>query len=385
MDTEQILFGILREQVCGGAWEKQALTPQQLQALYKLSSDHDLAHIVGKALEKHGLLGADEASANFRKQSQMGIFRYVSLNHELNQICATLETEKIPFLPLKGSVLRAWYAEPWMRSSCDTDILVKEETLEQAISALCKALNYTLGERGDHDISLHSPGGLHLELHYDTIQARYADERQRAVLGKIWDYATPKADGSCHYVLSDDMFYYYHIAHMAKHFHIGGCGIKPFLDIWVMMHSIPYEQANRNALLEEGGLLSFAQAVEQVTRYWFEGAGEDALTLQVAEYVLHGGVYGNYGNRATLGQARAGGRLRYLLTRRVFLRYEYLAAEYPILKKHKFLMPLYQVVRWVRMVFSGSLGRTLREVKINANTDKSCVDQAAEMLKQLKI
>ena len=34
---------------------------------------------------------------------------------------------QIPFLPLKGSVIRQYYPEPWMRTSCDIDILVDFE------------------------------------------------------------------------------------------------------------------------------------------------------------------------------------------------------------------------------------------------------------------
>ncbi|MBO4954226.1 MAG: nucleotidyltransferase family protein, partial [Clostridia bacterium] len=36
----------------------------------------------------------------------------------------------IDFMPLKGAVIRQYYPEPWMRTSCDIDIHVKKDRLE---------------------------------------------------------------------------------------------------------------------------------------------------------------------------------------------------------------------------------------------------------------
>ena len=42
-----------------------------------------------------------------------------------------LNSAQIPFVPLKGSVIKNLYPDKWMRSSCDTDILVHENDLEK--------------------------------------------------------------------------------------------------------------------------------------------------------------------------------------------------------------------------------------------------------------
>ena len=97
--------------------------------LYRLSKKHDMAHIVGAALERRGLLGDDEVSAAFRKQQMLAVYRYETINYELEEIRELFEGEGIAFMPLKGSVIRKYYPQPWMRTSCDIDILVKEEEL----------------------------------------------------------------------------------------------------------------------------------------------------------------------------------------------------------------------------------------------------------------
>ncbi|MBO5078603.1 MAG: nucleotidyltransferase family protein [Oscillospiraceae bacterium] len=382
MDTQSVLFRLLRLAVCGEAANdqlKMACTPDMLDAVYTLASRHDLAHLVGQAASKLDL-PESEALTKCKQTAMQALMRYMRLSYEYEQTCQTLEQAQIPFIPLKGSVLREDYPEPWMRTSCDVDVLVKEEQLDAAVQVLTRTLGYTAGERGDHDIVLRSAGGIHLELHYDTIQERYDETGSRKVLARIWQDAQPKETGSCHHVMSDAMFYFYHMAHMAKHFQTGGCGIRTFLDVWILDRKA-HDAAARQALLAEGGLAKFAQGARKVAEYWFSGEAPDGMTRAVSDYILRSGIYGDNANRAAVGQAKRGGRMKYLLTRRVFMPYDFLKAEYPILKKHKWLTPVYQVVRWIRMLIDGRLRYTVAELKANAATTNT--DTAGDIIKHL--
>ena len=385
MDTQSLFFGLLRIAVCGESATEQlkiACTPEMLEKVYALATRHDLAHLVGQAISKLQL-PESEPAAKCKQAAMQAFGRYMQLNFELERACQVLEQAKIPFIPLKGSVLRKDYPEPWMRTSCDMDILVKEEMLDAAVKALTGALGYTAGNKGDHDIVLRG-NGVYLELHYDTIQERYEAGSGRSVLSRIWEDASPLKEGSCHYVLSDAMFYFYHIAHMIKHFEVGGCGVRTFLDIWIMDQK-PHDPAARQALLEEGGLLKFAQGARQVAAYWFLGETPDDMTRAVSDYILRAGMYSDNKNRAAVGQAKMGGKLRYLLLRRVFMPYDYLKAEYPILQKHKWLTPVCQVARWVRMLTHGGLRRTAAELKANTRTEGDSTGTATEILKHMGI
>lgn len=367
MTREDLLFRLLRVAVCGAVADEQlktACTQEMLEAVYDLAARHDLAHLVGQAASKMSLPDS-EVLDKCKKTAMHALMRYMQLNYEYEQVCKVLEQAKIPFIPLKGSVLRADYPEPWMRTSCDVDILVQEQQLDTAVTALTQALGYTAGGRGDHDVTLRSASGFLLELHYDTIQQRYDQTGNRKVLGRIWQDAKPIEADSSHYALSDAMFYFYHMAHMSKHFHNGGCGIRPFLDVWILDRK-PHDAKAREALLTEGGLTRFAQGVRKVAEYWFSGEAPDAMTRAVSDYILRAGVYGDNANRAAVGQAKMGGKVQYLLKRRVFMPYDFLKAEYPILNKHKWLTPVYQVVRWLRMLRSGRLRNTVAELKANA-------------------
>lgn len=72
----------------------------------------------------------------------------MKINHEYNRICDALESVEISFLPLKGSVLRQYYPEPWMRTSCDIDILVHENDLEKTTEYLVRDLGYIYDRKG---------------------------------------------------------------------------------------------------------------------------------------------------------------------------------------------------------------------------------------------
>ncbi len=384
MDTQSVLFGLLQVAVCGApATEalKENCTQETLEKVYTLAARHDIAHLVGQAVSKLEL-PESEIAAKCKQAALQAFMRYMRLDYAYGAACKALEVAQIPFIPLKGSVLRDDYPEPWMRTSCDVDILVRVEHLGAAIDVLTKTQGYTVGERTDHDISMHSVDGVHLELHYDTIQARYESGTNRSVLAQIWDYAQPKTPGGYHMMLLDDMFYFYHMAHMSKHFKNGGCGIRAFLDIWIMNQK-DHDRAAREKLLEEGGMLPFARGAEQVAQYWFSSEEPDANTRAVSDYILRAGIYGDRANRAAVGQAKSGGKFKYLLTRRIFMPYEFLKDEYPILKKHKWLMPAYQVVRWVRMLLRGELSRTVAEWKANTANDRTATEDVANILQHL--
>ena len=385
MNEQQALLRLVRIAVCGETPDeqlKEACTPQLLEAVYDLAQRHDLAHLAGQGASKLGL-PQSEALQKCNRAAMQAFMRDVQLEHVRRNVCKTLENANIPFIPLKGSVLRSAYPESWMRTSCDIDILVKEEMLETAVARLTEELGYTAGGKSDHDISLRTPEGVLLELHYDTIQERYEVNGCREVLGKIWEDAKPVAPGSCHMALSDELFYFYHMAHMAKHFAVGGCGIRAFLDIWVMQNRMEHDPAARQALLKAGGLEKFARGMEQVADYWFRNAQPDEMTEQVSMYILRASLYGDNANRAALGQAKMGGKFKYLLLRRVFMPYDYLKAEYPILQKHKWLTPVYQPVRWARMIRRGGLKKTTAEWKANSANDANSTNSAKKLLDHL--
>ena len=372
-------MNLIGSEICGNAVradEVKALSDEELKALYKLSKSHDLAHLVGNALIKNDLISNNKINSVFEKELYTAVFRYESINYELGNIKEILSENEIPFIPLKGSVIRDYYPEPWMRTSCDIDILVREENIDKAVKELVEN-GYTKERKNYHDVSLYSVGGVHLELHFSILELK---ENIDKVLSRAWDYAKRK-DGF-EYSFTNEFFLYHNIAHASYHFIGGGCGVRPFVDLFILLEKLQYDVEKLNKLLIEAGIKTFADKMEELSEVWFEDGEHTDVTRELENFVLSGGVYGTLENGVSVGQNKKGGKIKYILSR-VWLSYDVLKVQYPNLEKHKWLLPFYEVKRWLRLLFKGGVKRSVNEIKVTANMDSEKVERSARLMSEL--
>lgn len=378
----ELLFSLLRFSLTGTPLAETDCSTDELESLYRLSRRHNVVHIVGDALYKNGLLPAEHPLAEKFEQQQLELLqRYAFQEQEKARITAALGAAGIPFILLKGAVLRQYYPDPYLRSSCDIDVLVHREDLERAQEALGTALGYTgTGKLTSHDVSLFSQSGVHIELHYDLMED--SDQNNgAAVLAQVWEHAAPECEGSSCYVMSDAMFYFYHVAHMAKHIRSVGCSVRPFMDLWVLEHRMEHDFAARDALLTQGSLLTFANAARRLSEYWFSdvAAGED--TQRFSAFIL------GYGEKTTTVSVRRRndtGKARYLLTR-VFPPYAALEFRYPILKTHKWLLPVIWVRRWCALLSPEKRRRMQAEWQANTAVSAASTNEVACLFDELDL
>ena len=339
------MMDLIASEVCGMTIDKSQyeLTDEELVKLYKLAKSHDLAHLVGDALTKNNLIGDGEIKAKFQKQIMLAVYRYEKINYELGRLRKVLNEAKIPFIPLKGSVLRRYYPEPWMRTSCDIDVLVHEEAVDQAAQTIVEKLGYTYEKKQYHDISLVSDGGVHLELHH-TIKENKANID--ALLSECWDYAAPSDDYEC--CFTNEFFYFHQIAHASYHFLHGGCGVRPILDLYLLQRKMPFDSTVLDEMLERSGIKKFFDAAKAISEVWFGDGEHTDVTRRMEDYLLRGGVYGSTQNSMAVGQQKEKGRLGYIINR-IWLPYELLCITYPRLKGRKYLQFFYEMKRWFRI------------------------------------
>ena len=377
-----IMLSAIRAQVCGFEYVMDGKPDEEeMRALYLLSKSQDMAHVVAAELGRQGHLGDDEISRKFKKQQMLAVLRYERINYELLEICRVLEAAKIRHMPLKGSVLRDYYPEPWMRTSADIDILVDEENAELAAEALMRDLGYENRGRSSHDVQLFAPSGVHLELHFETIEdARVVNVN--SVLSRIWDNAS--AVSQYKYQADDAMFYFYHVSHMAKHFKHGGCGVRFFLDLWILDHRVVYDEKERTRLIESGGIIEFYRQSRHLSEVWFSDSAHNDMSKIMERYVLGGSVYGSRANDIVIKQIKTGGRGKYILGR-IFLPYDQLKQMYPTLEKHRWLLPVYEVRRWFKIVFCGNMSRVKQELKQSVSvTDRERIS-VEKMMENFKL
>ena len=360
---------------------KTVLSEEFLNKIYKISCFHDMAHIISATLDKYELLPEGEIAEKFREQELIAIYRYERMNFEYRQICEILENAEINFIPLKGAVLRELYPEPWMRTSCDIDILVHRDDFKRAESVLERELKYTKYCEGTHDITLRSVNGVCTELHYDLVEDNRAKDSPE-VLKNIWKYSHLKENCKYFHIMDKDMFYFYHVAHIAKHFEVGGCGIRPLLDLWLMNNKANYWDTQSENLLKQGDLLKFSYAIRSLSDVWFSGKEHDEITLKMQTYILQGGVYGTEENHILMRTEKAGGRMRYVLSR-IFVPYINLKYEFPILQKYWFLTPVFEVYRWFLFIFKGNKKHKIKRLNSIKHIPEEQKQNVADMMEKI--
>lgn len=351
-----------------------------LSAILTRAKSHDIAQIISSSLEELGKLPAGELSEEYRRQQFIAIYRYENLNYEKKEICRILEEARIPYILLKGTYLRDFYPEPYLRTSADIDVFVANENVQSAEKLFTDELKYIKKSQWTNELSFYSESGMHIELHY---LGAVENDNEMFVLEDVWDNVFLREGYEYRYDMSTEFFYVSHIAHMAKHFLHGGCGIKPFVDMCVIREKLTCDKNKTDVLLKKYGLKQFADNAEKLTSVWFCGDEHNSISEQMEEYIISGGVFGNKTNRVSVGQVKQKGKLNFILSR-IFMPYDKLKHYYPVIEKHKWLTPICEVRRWFRLIFfKGRLSRSVKELKINGKITQEESAELASLLENL--
>ena len=380
--VEKLFFSLLRSEINGDKLceeSKNLITIEMLSAFFKLSKRHDLAHLIGDALDKNGLLPyGTEIKKRFLYERNIAVYRYEQIRYEFERICDTLEKAKIQFVPLKGSVIRQYYPQPWMRTSCDIDILVQEKDLDQAIKKLKEELKYTTSDkRNYHDVSLFSESGMHLELHYSLCENM---ENIDSILSCAWEYVLPQ-EKNYKKEFEEGYFLFHIVAHMLYHFQCGGCGIRPLLDLWLLRRNIS-EEEQLIKMLNKCNLLTFYKTMVELSECWFSGSDFTEKTLCVNDYLLQAGVYGTKKNH-DLADAVKNGNKRKQAMRYIFLPYKNMVILYPVLRKAKILLPFFHIWRWVTRIFR--IKKAVRRTEVILKQNQNEIENVRVLFEMLEI
>ena len=362
MNNTDILMALLRSEITEvpvGSEVKEAIDGECIAELFRIAKIHDFTQTVFSALKKCGLLSrTDPLYMQFEEAEELAFFRCKRLDNALSEIKRTLAEAKIEYVALKGAVMRPLYPSRLMRMSADVDVLVRESALDGAVAALESRLGYKKsGGKDFHDISLYSPDGMHLELHYNIKENSDALDE---VLEGVWDYTRPVADGAYERTLTPEFFAFHLITHMVYHFINGGCGIKPFSDLWLWRKRVGYDENNVLSLCRECGIERFYKNAVELSDVWFEGRAHTPITERMEAHVVHNAICGNVEKGVVVRQSKSGGRLGYMLGR-IFMPYRSLKIRYPIVAKCPILLPVFEVVRWFSLLF-GDKSRVKREL-----------------------
>ncbi|MBO4896837.1 MAG: nucleotidyltransferase family protein [Clostridia bacterium] len=357
------------------------LNEEQIKDLFLVMKAHDLTHLPGLTIIDANNKPKYEM---FQRAQFMAAMRYEQQQYQRMKISELFENNGIKYVHLKGSVIAQLYRESWHRTSCDIDILLNKSDIDKAVKLLSDELGYKLRQNmTDHDISLFLGDNIHVELHYDLCESCID-------LNDAMKSAEPASGKKYEYVFTPEIIMLYHYAHMATHFKKGGIGLKSVLDLYLLEHNVKYDKEILNNLLTKGGIKKFADAMLHITKVWFEDGKPDELTDILKSFIFDSGAYGSLKHTVTmymhesLEKNAGSGNFKYAINR-IFLPYKDLKYIYPILLKHKSLIPVYQIKRWITLLSPKRFGKVKKEIKTVAgmNADTSC--KIIDMLKELEL
>lgn len=349
-----------------------------LDRLISLARRHDLLAMVGSVLLENNLVSIEKQKLHLQESVCQTVCYYEIMNQEIQWLDNILEQAKIPHILLKGGVIREYYPNPWERTSGDIDILIPDDTLDQAILLLRQNGCHLQRDRRYHDIPLITPGKNLLELHFNIREDIPALD---VVLDRVWQYSTPNPGKEYSYCQSREFLLFHLLAHMSYHLLHGGCGIRSFLDVWLLHQKETWDHEILQKLLSEVKLAEFYAQVTALNQVWFEGHNHNENTQLLEDLVVKCNTFGSRDQEIFMEQVKAGSRIRYIFSR-IFMPYKLLTRQYPILEKYPVLLPFCQILRWLR-ILTRNRQVAVREIQSSRSHTETQILQTQETLKKI--
>lgn len=374
-----------------------------MKELFRMSAKHFIDALVGTTLKQAGIT----LPKYWEERIVKAVRKVLLFDAERKKLCAWMDSEDIWYLPLKGIVLKEYYPSVGMRQMSDNDILFDADAWERVEKHMISE-GYTaefVGS-GNHDV-YQKPPVYNFEMHrslygrghdenwveyYSDIKNRLIPDQSEGTYDAEYGASkntvanqTDRMNGgnrSCGYHMSDEDFYIYITSHACKHYSGSGTGLRTLLDFYAYLSAketsldfdyiraeckkLGIEDFERHNRILCKKVFSPRQIYEQSS--FEQSLSEDELAM--LKYYLSSGVYGTFdrmvANRMEKQKKADGkGKLSKLIyyKHRVFPGME-VYENYPILVRHKWLIPAYWFYRIVRLLFSRKRrDYVLREIK----------------------
>lgn len=337
--------------------ESAPAAPQNFDwnALKSVTEKHCISNIVSYAVDKIALSVPDDIKNYYSEIVLQSLAKEAQTDVEITLLASAFESAEIPYMILKGYVIKHLYPQTNMRSMGDVDILVGEN-IENAQKIMTGCGFRLKGRENLHDHYVKKPN-LNVELHRSLVDKELKE--MYSYFGVGFERAKLCNGSKFGYELSKEDFYIFLIAHMAKHFKRCGTGIRSVADVWVYnkAYGESLDRAYLDVEFKKLGLLKFCRTIEKLSLEWFSDKAELSLD-SIGEYIVFSGVYGNIHNLElnkflqgeTSSSSYSANKLKYII-KNIFPGLEYMSARYKILKKHKFILPVFWVVRIFSTLF----------------------------------
>lgn len=318
-----------------------------LEGLYEYQKGQDVSNMAYIALKKLGY--TDEQLGEFKEDYKLNVLREARFELGGQQIFDAFEKAEIPFLTLKGAILKYYYPNPALRTFTDIDIYVGKE-FGRAEQELFKLGYEKTGFDEHNDVGYTKKPSLHIELHKDLFPDDYDFE---GYFDEPYRHTELKDGYKYYHVYKTDDFFIHVLCHLFKHFTFGGCGLRQYLDIYVMTRKMKLNMDYIRSELKSFGMDGFLDTTLKLNRFFFDGEKPDDELIEIAEFVFNNSTFGNADNRLVLDYDKGHGEKRTLwgnikyFMERWGLNYSQMKLKYKVLKYLPFLLPFCWIYRLI--------------------------------------
>ncbi len=303
--------------------------------VWNLARRHHLETMVWETAKTNPTVPEDIKSQMSNLFNRM-MAREVRQGHCLGQIEEALTDAGIHYAPIKGAILKNDYPQTHFRFMSDLDFYIKPEN-RPAIRKVIESIGgkFKGTESGDEQFLFWDKLGIEFHGRLLYRKTKVGIENYPA-----WEFV----DESCNR-LSEEGYALNLIGHAVHDLAGAGPGIRYILDLWMYRnrHQPQPVWEKVNEKLKRDNIFEAAQNLLNLSEYLFGNGDESPLMIEMADYVLTGGLHGDY-KRGLASQVASGKALRKQLFRN---RIEF-ENRYPWLKKYPFLLPIAWVMRVIQ-------------------------------------
>lgn len=331
------------------------LTAPDWRMMYKLARKHNVVNLGYEAVMRlpAELQPNEELLKQWRLSREQCTMQCIYQQAALEELISAFEENQIPFILLKGAVIRELYPRADLRSMSDLDILIREEDAKRA-KKVVNALGYQDYGIDSRNEDVYRRDVVTVELHRNLF---WKGDDWNAHFKKVWDSAKKMPEYSYCLVMNPEDFFAHMLGHIIHHMQNGGIGIKAFFDTWIYLNTYEksWDKKYLTATLEKLNLLKFYNNLKILLEIWFGGESCDCLMDSWTEFIICSGAYGNFDNfvitnpalKDNSGNFSRAKKISYLW-KRLFPDYDEMCNMFPGAKRGRFWYPYYAIKRIIK-------------------------------------
>ena len=349
---------------------------------YKLGVNHQIVPLIYYGISDCQGLGGSLGAKFMMTSASLAQYSELQLS-EAERFFCELEMAKIPYLKMKGTILKKLYRYSEMRMMSDIDVYTHPEKYDQ-VKKILENLGFVFATESNHEI-IWEKGKVVIEIHKRLIPS-YTKDLYEYYGDSPWDRLLLVDENRTEYEMNVNDTFIYLFMHFSKHYRDGGIGIKFLTDFYVFMEKNALDYSYIEGELEKMGLLDFYKNVKKVLDVWFFDAEGDEITDFITDKIFASSTYGEKkakleaeALRLSLQEkdAKKGKRKRKL--QMIFPSYSQMCLKYPFLKGWAILLPLMWVVRIISALFTKRKNAVEAMNKLDSVSDEQIKKYDAEL------